>query len=472
VGAGVKHRLRWALAPTDRRAKAAVLVAALPLSAAVAALVASAGGTAPAAAAAAAAALVAALAAAAALLAPAVAPGAMARVERVRAAERELALDVSAAAPPRANIVLPIVDLPHFFGGYLGVFNLARRLTEEGLRVRLVTVDPQPRLPADWRSRLGRYEGLAGALDRIEVEFAGDGGRALEVSPRDSFLAVSAWTARVAHRASAALGRERFVHLIQDYDALSFPNGSMAAVARDSYRLPHHAVFSTDPLREYFRRHRLGVFGEAGRGAEPLVFRSAITPVGPVAEDDLRRRSPGLLFYARPEDHASRNMFELAFVALSEAIAEGTFDGDWRFAGVGSVKPLAPLALPGGRRLELLPREAQADYAGTLRRFTVGLSLMDTPHPSLVPIEMATAGLATVTSVFENKDAATLGAISPNLIGVEPTVRGVVEGLRAAARRAQDPAACARASAVDWPTSWDEALPGEVVRPLAAWLAP
>ena len=30
---------------------------------------------------------------------------------------------------------------------------------------------------------------------------------------------------------------------------------------------------------------------------------------------------------------------------------------------------------------------------------------MYTPHPSLVPIEMASAGMATVTNSFENKTA-------------------------------------------------------------------
>jgi hypothetical protein len=33
---------------------------------------------------------------------------------------------------------------------------------------------------------------------------------------------------------------------------------------------------------------------------------------------------------------------------------------------------------------------------------------MYTPHPGLVAIEMAAAGMATVTNTFENKDAAAL----------------------------------------------------------------
>lgn len=465
------HRLRWAVAPTDRRAKVAVLLGALPLGVAVAALVVSAGaGVVPGILTGlAATGLV--LAAAAWLLAPSVPEAAFGRAERVRAAEKTLELARSEDAPRRVNVLLPIIDLPHFFGGYLGLFNLARRLSDHGRRVRLVTVDPQPRLPSGWRDRLERYEGLAGAFERIEVAFAGDGGP-LEVSPRDAFVAASAWTAPVAHRAARALGNERFVLVVQDDDALTHPNGSMAAVVRAAYELPHYAAFSTAALRDYFRRRGLGVFAESEAAGErdSVVFQSAITPVGPVDADEIAQRSPGLLFYARPEDHAARNMFELGLVAVERAITEGVFGGRWRFAGIGSVKPAAPIRLPGGEQLDLLPRTDQARYARTLREFTVGLALMDTPHPSLVPIEMAGAGLAVVTSTYENKDAATLTAISPNLVPARPTVADVTAGLREAVARAADAPARAQGAAVDWPTSWDDVFDDELLARVGAWL--
>ena len=468
----VRPRLRWALAPTDRRTKAAVLVGAVPLGIAVAALAAAAGATMPLAIAAGAASAAVVLAVAVWLLAPAT-TAALVRVERIRVAQRELHLAVRASAPRRANIVLPTVDLPHFFGGYIGVFNLARRLAERGVRVRLVTAEPQPPLPATWRDELGRYEGVGRALDLVEIEFAGDGRAPLEVSPDDWFVAVSAWTAYVSHRATRRLGRPHFIHVIQDYDALGFPSGSLGAIARAAYDLPHRAVFSTEPLRDYFRSRRLGVFAagaEAGQ-RDSVVFRSAITPVGPVGTDVLTRRTDrALLMYARADDHAARNMFELAIVALADAIEAGVFAGDWRFAGIGSLRPLGPIDLPGGRRLELLPRTTQREYAALLGEFSVGLSLMDTPHPSLVPIEMAAAGLVAVTSTFADKDATRLSAISPNLVPCPPTVEGVVAGLREAVARRGDVDARARGSHVDWPSTWDDAFDEEVVGRIAGWL--
>src|SRR5262249_8092683 len=82
-----------------------------------------------------------------------------------------LRLEVSSEAPQRINIIHPSVDLKHFFGGFIAVFNLARRLAERGHRLRLIATEPSD-LPTDWRKRISGYEGLAEVLDRIEVVFA------------------------------------------------------------------------------------------------------------------------------------------------------------------------------------------------------------------------------------------------------------------------------------------------------------
>ena len=85
---------------------------------------------------------------------------------------------------------------------------------------------------------------------------------------------------------------------------------------------------------------------------------------------------------------------------------------------------------------------------------------MYTPHPSLVPIEMASAGMLTVTNTFENKTAEALAAISPNLIAAEPSVEGVADGARARRRRAPttSSARVARQRTSRWSRDWDESF--------------
>lgn len=374
---------------------------------------------------------------------------------------RPLPPAIDAQAPRRVNILHPAIDPTHFFGGFIAVFNLARRLVEGGQHVRIIALE-QSRPPHGWQKRLEGYEGLdAKALAGLDVVFAGSHRGEIAFSPRDALLATHWTAAHVAHDAAGWIDAERFAYLIQEYEPFTFPLGSAAALSRQSYDLPHSAIFSTELLRDYFAQNRVGVFSggaEAGR-RNSVTFRNAITPVGPVTAESLRNGGPRrLLFYARPERHAERNMFELGSMALDEAISAGRFE-DWELIGVGTVGRSRQLTLPrSGARLRLVPRGPQAEYARLLSDGCVGLALMHTPHPSLPPIEMAAAGMPTVTSVFGNKDAAALEAISPNLIAAQPTVEGVAAALARAEEAAADPSARAEGSTLDWPRDWDTAL--------------
>jgi hypothetical protein len=108
--------------------------------------------------------------------------------------------------------------------------------------------------------------------------------------------------------------------------------------------------------------------------------------------------------------------------------------------------------------MRMLPRIPQREYGDTLRQFDVGLALMYTPHPSLVPIEMAAAGLVTVTNTYANKDQASLEAISANLIAADPRIDAIEEALDSAEVMSRDFEARAAGSKVDWPSGWNEAL--------------
>ncbi len=241
--------------------------------------------------------------------------------------------------------------------------------------------------------------------------------------------------------------------------------GSYAALAAESYTFPHTAVFSTELLRDYFRRHALGVYA-AGRRRRRLDRRSTTRsprstrpprPSWPAAPRGGCCSTPG------PEPHAARNMFELGVLALSRALERGAFADGWELHGIGSVRAGRRLDLGGGALMELHPRAPQAGYGDFLREHDVGLALMFTPHPSLVPLEMASAGLVTVTNTFENKTAAAMEAISPNLIAAEPGIEAVAAALEAAAARVDDVDARVRGSAVRWPRDWGESFSAPVL---------
>jgi Glycosyl transferase family 2 len=367
--------------------------------------------------------------------------------------------------PVRVNLLIPTFDLEHFFGGYITKLNLARRLAERGARVRIITVDPVGVLPSSWSRTIESYSGLEGLFERVEVVF-GRESEGIEVSRTDRFVATTWWTAHIAADAVRRVGGSRFLYLIQEYEPFTFPMGSYAALASDSYRLPHRALFSSELLRDYFRNHGFGVYAEglAAGDRASASFQNAITPIPSPTVSELTRPAPQrLLFYARPEPHAARNMFEVGVLALSRAVENGVFDSGWELNGIGTVEGERRIHLGRGKELNLLPRRDQVAYADILRAHDLGLALMYTPHPSLVPIEMASAGMTTVTNSFENKTPEAMEAISPNLLTVEPSVDALAAGLDAAADRAEDLERRVRGSQVRWSRSWSDSFDAQLM---------
>ena len=380
----------------------------------------------------------------------------------LEAIERKIAplrLQVSRTAPRRVNLVIPTIDFRYFFGGYIAKFHLALMLRRQGLEVRVITVDHCSRDVATWREQIRAYRGLEEFFDQVEVVDAFDRGVPLEVNPADAFIATTWWTAHVAHAAVRDLGRERFVYLVQEYEPMTFPMGSYFALADESYTFPHHALFSTELLRDFFRERGLGVYreGTAAGDAHSTSFQNAINSF--VVTDGSLRQNTGrrLLFYARPEPHASRNMFELGVLALRRAVGRGLLAG-WEIDGIGSVGSRRPVELGGGLSLRLLPRTGLEEYLELLPRYDLGLALMLTPHPSLVPLDMAAAGLVTVTNTYGSKTAEKLRALSSNILGVSPTVEGVAQGIAEAVPRVADLDARLAGSRVAWATDWAQAF--------------
>jgi glycosyltransferase involved in cell wall biosynthesis len=366
-----------------------------------------------------------------------------------------LNLKVSPAANRRVNLLIPTIDFRYFFGGYIAKFNLALMLRRRGFAVRMVTVDYCQPDPDGWRRRIQDFHGLESFFDEVEVVHAYDRSHPLDVNPADSFIATTWWTAHLAHRVVGELGRERFVYLIQEYEPMTYAMGSYFALADQSYTLPHEALFSTELLRDHFREHRLGVFaaGSAEGEAHSMSFRNAINSFEVTLENLQRHSGHRLLFYARPEPHAARNMFELGALSIRRAVQRGLLEG-WELHGIGSVGSARVLELGDGVRLRNLPRVGLEEYLGLLPTYDLGVALMLTPHPSLLPLEMAAAGLVTVTNTCGVKTADRLRALSSNILGVPPTIEGVVQGIAEATQRVADLPGRVTGSRVDWPTSW------------------
>ncbi|MEP6963705.1 MAG: glycosyltransferase, partial [Acidobacteriota bacterium] len=229
-----------------------------------------------------------------------------------------LELAVSDSTPVRVNLLIPIIDFRYMFAGYIAKFHLAKRLAQAGFRVRIVILDHCEYTPSVWREKFERFDGLSDVLECCDLFNAFNRSKPLHVNPADSFIATTWWTAHIAHRALKHLDRREFLYLIQEFEPFTFPMGSLASLSRQTYDWPHNALFSTTFLQDYFRQQKIGVFANGPSEGEirSTSFQNAITKIAPLSASELRARTTRrLLFYARPESHASRNMFEIGILA-------------------------------------------------------------------------------------------------------------------------------------------------------------
>jgi hypothetical protein len=390
-----------------------------------------------------------------------------ASADGIRRKIAKLGLQVNPSAKRRVNVLIPTIDFQYFFGGYIAKFNFVRRLAKRGYAVRVVIVDWCNYDPDKWKEEVGRYGELSDIFDLCEVAYVYERTTALEVSPADTFVATTWWTAHIAKEAVQQLNSRRFIYLIQEYEPFTFPMGSFSALAQQTYTFPHYGVFSTELLRDYFRQNKIGVFSGDGRvGDQSSVSFSHPLPRFSVDEKEMASRGvKRLLFYARPEAHAARNMFEIGFISLVNMIKEGLFDSmAWEFYAVGSVGIQRNLELRHDMKLKFLPKFNLNDYYAFLPSCDLGLSLMNTPHPSLPPIEMAAAGMLVVTNTCANKTEQRLAEISDNLIGCPPTIEGVEEGLRRGVGNICNYPRRLSGSHLNWSRSWDDTFNDTVMK--------
>lgn len=406
-------------------------------------------------------------------------------VDFVRRKIAPLALVPDVQQPRRIDILTSEIDVRYVFAGYVAVFHLARSLVARGHAVRLVLTDQVRPDSVRWRKEIARYQGLGRLFDDVEV-LCNAARDPIAVHPDDRFVSTSWWTSHIAHAATVALGGDWFVYLTQEFEPLFYPHGHLHALARQSYALPHRAIYSTELLRAYARAHRLGVY-EAGideGDARSASIHNAVC-VAPSTRASMRRAGRRrLLLYARPEEYAQRNCFPLAMLALRETIARGAFrPAAWELAGIGTLQARGRIDLGHGASLTLAPRVPLDRYLAMLHDYDVGLALMLSPHPSLVPLDMAAAGLATVTNTFDVKTADRLQVLSSNLIAAEPTVDAIADALCEAERRSGDVEArlagadisigslSPRAPASRWPRRWDDVFDDATMRTIETWLS-
>jgi hypothetical protein len=97
------------------------------------------------------------------------------------------------------------------------------------------------------------------------------------------------------------------------------------------------------------------------------------------------------------------------------------------------------------------------EYMDNISEYDICLTLMASPHPSLVPFDLAGSGCIVVTNNFRNKYQQYFSDISNNIISKDPNLESILNGLEEAVSKISN-LEYRYKNAVDmkYPKSWNE----------------
>lgn len=328
---------------------------------------------------------------------------------------------------PRLSVVTDSVGSASLFGGVGTALVLAALLANRmGATLRLITRTDPPDTSAVARLLAANGVGLETPLEAVLAPT--HGGRQLPVSDEDYFLSTSWWTTRSL---LPSVRRDRLVYLLQEDERMFYPHGDDRLRCDQTMCEPGLTiVVNSRLLFEHLAdgQHAIPDLAERGVWFEPAFPAAGRTLAPPDASG--RRK---LFFYARPNN--LRNLFCTGLEAISHAIAAGTLHpAEWDVHLVG--KDVPDLLFPRAVRPRRIEGLSWTDYHGLVASMDAGIVLMDTPHPSYPPLDLAAHGAAVLANAHGLK--ADLSCYSRNILLEQPDMPSLARGISRLVALARD----------------------------------
>jgi len=332
-------------------------------------------------------------------------------------------------APRTLTIVTDSVAAHSLFGGVgtalvVGALS-AKRL---GARLRLVT-----RSDATDPAVLGRILKAHkidwdGETDFAHIPIGRD--KPLSVGPEDTILTTSWWTTRAV---LGSVDAAQILYLLQEDERMFYAHDDSRLRCAETLAEPNVRVIVNTQL----------LFDHLAEGADPLprlrerghwfdpAFPSFAQPTESRPRDGNGKWN--FFFYARPNH--PRNLFWRGLEVIDAAMRDGSLpSNEWNIHFVGNNIP--DIKLPGDARPIVRANLSWSNYAELVSQMDLGLCLMDTPHPSYPPLDLAASGAVVVTNTHGPKTS--LERWSRNIITAPPSIDGLCEALRRGAMLAQN----------------------------------
>lgn len=328
-------------------------------------------------------------------------------MERSTPESRRIIVRRSDNPRPRINLLIPTVNPAQVFGGVstaLKVFAATGDHLGLDFDIRIIVTDAEVE-PQSLAVMAGYELAMPDHQSNQQSRVVADvttRDAPLPLRRADFFFASAWWNAAQAldlqkQQIQFFSRKMPFTYLIQDFEPNFSSWSSEWAAAESTYSQAREsiAIINSNELFDYMSARY--VFGTSY--LLPYSPNSAIV-------DALRatERRKQILVYGRPS--VGRNCFELLMDGLATWQARCPMEAaEWQIISVGEAYDEAQ-CLPV-QNITVRGKVDLTTYGQLLSESAIGISLMLSPHPSYPPLEMAQAGLITITNTFENKDLCT-----------------------------------------------------------------
>ena len=347
---------------------------------------------------------------------------------------------------PAINIFIPAINETALTAGPIGILYFAKWLVENNYNVAIYALSPNFNTAI-----LKETNSLEILLEKAKITEWSNISE-IVVSPDDICVATLWNTAYIAKHVQSFCNSSEFIYIIQDYESIFYANSSISALIENTYSFNYFPLFSTQALKDFFYKNNIGNISDRIQSYE--IFNTAASAYLPnYNEFSNRSGKKKFVFYGRP--HRKRNCFELGIEVIAQAVEKGILSTDeWDFYSVGASE--GKIKINNDLSIYALPFMSVSEYKKIIYQYDLALSLMMSPHPSMVPIDLALSGVPVVTNTYKNKDEKYLKSISENIYSSNLNIDSLLYTLEKACEKVNDyKTRYENAKKSDYPQNWD-----------------
>lgn len=322
----------------------------------------------------------------------------------------------------RFNIVIPTLEPEQIYGGISSALQVARQIVEnlsDDYVIRVIVT-----------SDVVSNQGMSECCSRLNCDFAITAPNAdndhntivpllfnkhtpISLSSNEIFFSTAWWTADLSHRLiehQKTIYKKSYpdIYLIQDFEPNFYAWSARYAMAESTYKNKNKtiALINSEELSNYFYNK----YEFLKTYCLPYEINKNLKNSGNIAKET---KENIVLIYGRPA--VQRNLFDLIVEGVRLWQGSNPIDSlSYKFIFAGEdfdsslISELDNAICLGKMTLE--------GYCQHLKKASIGISLMLSPHPSYPPLEMASNGCITITNNYNSKQ---MELRSPNIISMD-----------------------------------------------------